>query len=71
MVFVGCELPSCPKSSNMWFHCIVYSTCLKETLGMLRILCIFLNFFVSEEHSDYRCILEMIYISMFMENLDV
>ena len=34
---------------------------------MLRILCIFLNF-VSEEQSDYRCILEIIYISMFIES---
>ena len=32
----------------------------------------FLNFFVSDKHSDYRCILEIIYISMFMESdLDV
>ena len=32
----------------------------------------FLDFFVSDKHSDYRCILEIIYISMFMESdLDV
>ena len=32
----------------------------------------FLEFFVFEEHSDYKCILEIIYISMFMESdLDV
>ena len=39
---------------------------------MFRILCLFLIFFVSDEHSDCRCILEIIYISMFMESdLDV
>ena len=39
---------------------------------MFRILCLFLLSFVSDEHSDYRCILEIIYISMFMESdLDV
>ena len=35
---------------------------------MFRILCLFLIFFVPDEHSDYRCILEIIYISMFMES---
>ena len=35
---------------------------------MLCILCFFLIFFVSEEHNDYRCILEINYISMFMES---
>ena len=36
---------------------------------MFRILCLFLIFvFVSDEHSDYRCILEIIDISMFMES---
>ena len=39
-----------------------------ETLGMFRILCLFLIFFVSEKHSDYGCILEIIYISMFMKS---
>ena len=40
---------------------------------MLCILCFFLIFFMHcEEHNDYRCILEIIYISMFMESdLDV
>ena len=39
---------------------------------MLRILCFFFEFLVFEEHSDYRYILEIIYISMFMESdLDV
>ena len=40
---------------------------------MIRILCLFLIFFLSLKNIvDYRCILEIIYISMFMESdLDV
>ena len=67
MVFVGCALPSCPKSSNL----VVPLYCSLHTLeGDTRYASYFLpflEFFVSEKQSDYRCILEIIYISMFME----
>ena len=72
MVFVGCVLPSCPKSSNLVVPLYCSLNMLKGGIGYAFYFMHFLDFFVSEEHNDYRCILEIIYISMFMESdLDV
>ena len=73
MVFVCCALPSCPKSSNL----VVPLYCSLNMLeGDIRYASYFMPFlyffFVSEEHNDYRCVLEIIYTSMCMESdLDV
>ena len=72
MAFVGCALPGCPKSSNLVvpFYCSL--NMLEGDTGYASYFMHFLEFFVSQEYSDYRCILEIIYISMFMESdLDV
>ena len=72
MVFVGCALPSCPKSSNLVVPLYCALNMLEGDIEYASYFMRFLEFFVSEEHSDYRCILEIIYISMFMESdLDV
>ena len=73
MVFVGCALPSCPKSSNLVVLLYYSLNMLEGDIGYASYFMPFLDFFfVSEEHSDYRCILEIIYFSMFMESdLDV
>ena len=72
MVFVGCALSSCPKSSNLVVPLYCSLNMLEGDTGFASYFIPFLEFFVSEEHSDYRCIFEIIYISMFMESdLDV
>ena len=72
MVFVGYALPSCPKSSNLVVPLYCSLNMLEEDTGYASYFRYFLEFFVSEEHGDYRCILAIIYISMFMESdLDV
>ena len=72
MVFVGCALPSCPKSSNLLVPLYCSLNMLGGGIGCASYFMPFLDFFVSEEHNDYRCILEIIYISIFMESdLDV
>ena len=48
MVFVGCALPSCLKSSNLVVPLYCSLNMLEGDTGMLHILCLFLNFFVSE-----------------------
>ena len=73
MVFVGCALPSCPKSSNLVVPLYCSLNMLKGDIGYASyFMPFFLFIFVSEEHNDYRCVLEIIYISMFMKSdLDV
>ena len=44
MVFVGCVLPSCPKSSNLVVPLYRSLNMLEGDIGMFRILCLFLNF---------------------------
>ena len=68
IVFVGCALPSCLKSSNLVVPLYCSLNMLEGDTGYALYFMPFLEFFISEEHSDYRCILEIIYVSMFMES---
>ena len=72
MVFVGCAIPSCPKSSNLVAPLYCSLNKLERGIGYASYFMPFFYFFVFEEHNDYRCIFEIIYISMFIESdLDV
>ena len=58
MVFVGCALPSCPKSSNLVVPLYSSLNMLEGGIGYDSYFMPFLDFFfVSEEHNDYKCIL--------------
>ena len=73
MVFVGCAIPSCPKSSNLVVPLYCSLNTLEGGIGYASYFMPFFSFFfVFEEHNDYRCIFKIIYISMFIESdLDV
>ena len=66
MVFVDCALPSCPKSSNLVVPLYCSLNMLEGDTVYASYFMPFLECFVSKEHSDYRCIIEIIYIYMFM-----
>ena len=68
VVFVGCALSSCPRSSNLVVPLYCLLNMLEGDTGYASYFMPFLEFFLFEEHIDYRCILEIIYISMYMES---